>query len=383
MATNKKIFVSGCFDMLHSGHVAFLKEAAKYGDVMVGLGSDETVYNLKGRYPINNQSERKYMLEALSCVAECRINKGSGLLDFIEELETIKPDIFLVNEDGNSPAKQELCENYGIEYLVLSRTPHAGLPRRSTTSLKCECTIPYRIDVAGGWLDQPYVGKLASGPVITISIEPTIEFNERSGMATSTRRQAIKLWNTSIPSGDREQLSRILFGFENPPGTEIITGSQDAIGIVMPCLNKLDYTGGYWPEIITNIDNEKILSWLENHLYLIPLTPRQMSYDVLSNRAINQESAKALADAASRCWEAILSQNLLEFGKYFRLSFEAQTRMFPHMLDQFIDKTIEKSRGNSLGWKLSGAGGGGYLILVSEEPIQGAIKIRIRRKETE
>ena len=80
--SGKKVFVTGCFDMLHSGHVAFLKEAAQYGDVYVGLGSDETVYNLKGRYPVNNQDERKYMLDALDCVKEVLINKGSGIMDF-------------------------------------------------------------------------------------------------------------------------------------------------------------------------------------------------------------------------------------------------------------------------------------------------------------
>ena len=114
-------------------------------------------------------------------------------------------------------------------------------PIRSTTSLKDECAMPYRIDLAGGWLDQPYVGRFAQGPVLTISIEPTVEFNERSGMATSTRRKAIELWHSDIPAGSKERLARILFSYENPPGTKIIAGSQDAIGIVMPGLNRIEY----------------------------------------------------------------------------------------------------------------------------------------------
>ena len=95
-----------------------------------------------------------------------------------------------MNEDGNAPAKSELCDKLGIEYKVLKRIPFADLPARSTTVLRTECDIPFRIDLAGGWLDQPFVSKFASGPVITISIEPTIEFNERSGMASSTRLKA-------------------------------------------------------------------------------------------------------------------------------------------------------------------------------------------------
>lgn len=214
MDQKKKVFVTGCYDMLHSGHVAFFQEVSQYGDVYVGLGSDKTVYNLKGKYPVNNQDERKYMIDALKYVKECVINSGSGIMDFQKEIEAIKPDVFIVNEEGNTPAKEELCKRMSIEYIVLKRVPYGNLPSRSTTALRQECTMPFRIDLAGGWLDQPFVGKYSKGPVITISIEPTIEFNERSGMASSTRRKAIELWHTDIPPGDKEKLSKTLFSYE-------------------------------------------------------------------------------------------------------------------------------------------------------------------------
>ncbi len=377
---NKKVFVTGCFDMLHSGHVAFLKEAAEYGNVYVGLGSDETVNNLKGRFPVNNQDERKYMLDALGCVKECLINKGSGIMDFLSEVDTVKPDIFIVNEDGNTPAKEELCKKLGIQYKVLKRIPHGKLPTRSTTTLREECNMPYRIDIAGGWLDQPFVGKLYGGPVLTVSIEPTVEFNERSGMASSSRRKAIELWHTDIPSGNREKLAKMLFSFENPPGTKIIAGSQDSIGIVMPGLNKLDYTGEYWPEKIISVHDEKVLSWLEKHLFLITLGPRVSGYDVLENTDFNVPNAKALSDAAEGCWDSILKTDLEQFGKYFRESFEAQIKMFPNMVYDEIFEIIQKYKKLSYGWKLSGAGGGGYIIFVADKEIPGAIQVKIRRK---
>ncbi len=375
----KKVFVTGCFDMLHSGHVAFLEEAAQYGNVYVGVGSDETVYNLKGRYPVNNQDERKYILDALSCVKKSLINTGTGIMDFLSEIELVKPDIFIVNEDGNTPAKEELCRKLGIEYKVLRRVPHAHLPSRSTTTLRKECIIPYRMDLAGGWLDQPFVGKYSHGPVITISIEPTIEFNERSGMASSTRLKAIELWQTDIPSGNKEKLAKMLFSYENPPGTRVVAGSQDALGIVMPGLNKLEYNADYWPEKIISIQDENILSWLEQHLYLLTLGPRSRNYDVLSNTNINIENAVALKEAAECCWESILNRDVEKFGHYFKKSFEAQIKMFPNMVyDEIID-IIEKYRNSSYGWKLSGAGGGGYIIFVSEREIPGSIQIKIRR----
>lgn len=376
----KKVFVTGCFDMLHSGHIAFLAEAASFGDLYVGIGSDANVNHLKGRFPVTNEQERKYMLESVRYVHQCKINKGWGILDFLQELEEIKPDVFVVNEDGHTPMKQELCSKYGIEYKVLKRIPHTGLPVRSTTVLRAECRIPFRIDLAGGWLDQPYVSKHFPGPVLTISIEPTVEFNDRSGMASSTRRKAIELWKTDIPPGDPELLAKMLFSYDNPPGTTEVSGSQDALGIVLPGLNRLDYSGNYWPEQIISVDDEDTLQWIENHLYLINLGPRAEQYTVVGNARVSREGAKRLSEAADNCWNAIMDKDLKGFGQAFRESFEAQVAMFPNMASDQIYLIICKYKGAALGWKLSGAGGGGYLILVAENPIPGAIRIRIRRR---
>jgi cytidyltransferase-like protein len=236
--SRKKVFVSGCFDILHSGHIAFLKEAAQFGDVYVGLGSDKTVYDLKGRKTINSEDERLYMLEALLCVHNVKINKGSGILDFLDDMRALNPDIFIVNEDGHTPDKEQICKDLGIEYKVLRRIPHANLPVRSSTTLRKETPIPYRIDLAGTWIDQPYVSKFGGGWAVTASIEPTIDFNERSGMATSTRKKAIELWNDFLPMENPEKLAKILFRYDNDPGTKDISGSQDSIGITMPGINR-------------------------------------------------------------------------------------------------------------------------------------------------
>jgi cytidyltransferase-like protein len=375
----KKIFVSGCFDMLHSGHVRFLEEAASYGELYVGIGSDETIKELKGRYPVNTQEERKYLLRALKHVKECFINRGRGMMDFTEDLKELQPDVFVVNNDGNTLAKQQLCDQLGVDYVVLRRLPSQNLPARSTSSLRKECHIPYRLDLAGGWLDQPFVSKLGAGPVITISIEPTMEFNERSGMASSSRKRAIELWQTDLPGGDREKTARILFTYENPPGTTQFSGSQDAIGIVFPGLNRLDYEGDYWPKKIRSVQSESILRWLEEHLYLVTLGPRHSSYEVLEETRITSTGAEALALAADRCWNAVHQQDLKEFGHYFRQSFEAQVGMFPRMVDEEIKAAIRSYEDKTLGWKLSGAGGGGYLILVSQCEIPGATKVKICR----
>ena len=375
----KKVFVSGCYDMLHSGHVAFFEEAAEYGDLYVGIGSDKTINSLKARKTVNSDSERLYMVKALKVVKDAWINKGGGLLDFLDEFKELQPDIFFVNADGHTPDKEKLCREMGIEYIVSKRIPHGNLPARSTTALRKECKIPYRIDLAGGWLDQPYVSKYASGSVLTICIEPDYEFNDRSGMSTSSRKKAIELWQTDIPDGDKVKLAKTLFCFENPPGSKYISGSQDSLGITMPGLNKFKYEGGYWPTEINSVNDSELLDWIEERIWMIPLYPRNKSYDVLADQHIDTEGATRLSVATDTCWQGLIDRNAQVVGKAMTESFEAQISMFPNMLTNGVLEQIDQFRNRVLGWKLSGAGGGGYLIFFSENSVENAIQIRIRR----
>lgn len=131
-----KVFVSGCFDMLHSGHVAFFEEAAGYGDLYVGIGSDKTVVELKGRPTVYPEEERLYMVRSIRYVTEAYISPGSGRMDFVDLMKKIRPDVFFVNADGHSPEKQNLCEELGIKYIVGERRPAEEMPWRSTTELR-------------------------------------------------------------------------------------------------------------------------------------------------------------------------------------------------------------------------------------------------------
>nr|WP_321356164.1 adenylyltransferase/cytidyltransferase family protein [uncultured Draconibacterium sp.] len=384
MNNNKKVFVSGCYDMLHSGHVAFFKEASQYGDVYVGLGSDKTVADLKGRHTINSEQERLYMVKSIKYVTKAFVNSGSGIMDFENELKELKPDYFVVNEDGYSPTKKELCDSLGIELKVLERIPDAGLPARSTTSIRTgdNCTLPYRIDLAGTWIDQPYVSKYHPGWAITLSLEPVIEYNERCGMSTSTRNAAKKIWPYYLPLEKPQKLAEILFKFENTPGSTLISGAQDAIGICMPGLVRHYYDNAYWPKQFESVHDEDILDWLEEHLFMVLLWPRPAGTDLLKETYISEDNVKALANAADGAWQAILDKDLTKFARYFKKSFEAQTTMFPAMLYPEIEKVIDSYKDQSLAWKLAGAGGGGYMILVADHQPKGSMKIKIRRKET-
>lgn len=382
----KKVFVSGCYDMLHSGHVAFFKEASRYGDLYVGIGSDKTIAELKHRKTVYSEKERLYMVKAIRYVTDAFINRGSGMLDFIDTLDRVKPDIFVVNSDGGSELKRNLCLGRGIEYIELERTPDAGLEARSTTSLRkgVKSHLPYRVDIAGTWIDQPYVSEHGAGWALTASIEPTEEFMERGGMSTSTRNAARKIWPYELPNYNEEMMARLLFCFENDPENEgHISGAQDAIGICMSGLNRHYYDGHYWPVKIESCHDEAILDWLENHICLVPMFPRRQGCSVVEGKDITPEKVSRLTDAAERCWHAIMARDLGGFAEAFRDSFNAQIAMFPAMMQPGVQEYIDQWSPKALAWKMLGAGGGGYLALVTDRiPDNGVIRIKIRRKDS-
>ena len=116
MGNRKKVFVSGCYDLLHSGHVEFFKQASQYGDLYVGIGSDATILEYKKHKTVYSEQERLFMVKAIRYVTDACINTGVGVLDFVPTIDELKPDIFVVNEDGGSDDKRRICNERGIEY---------------------------------------------------------------------------------------------------------------------------------------------------------------------------------------------------------------------------------------------------------------------------
>lgn len=368
----KKVFVSGCYDLLHSGHIEFFRQAAQYGDLYVGIGADATILQYKNHRTLYPEQERLFMVQSIKYVKEAYINKGTGVMDFVPTVEMLKPDRFVVNADGSSEEKRRFCEERNIEYIVLERTPAKGLNARSSTDIKTEiCEIPTRLDLAGTWIDQPYVSCFAPGWALTISLLPNFEIRERCGLSTSTRKQIQKIWPMKLPDMDAEMLAKLVFCFENDPERSdgIISGAQDAIGICIPGLCRHHYNARFWPDKIEQCKDERILCWLENHLCLVPMFPRKPGCSVVENKDITETKVKALAKAADDCWEAIMQTDLEAFAAAYRASFEAQISMFPAMIQPGVQNYINhySAMNDVLAWKMPGAGGGGYLALVVED----------------
>lgn len=133
----KKVVATGCYDWFHSGHVRFTEEASAYGDLYICLGSDANVGLLKGKgHPLLCEEERRYVVGSIKFVKQALITTGTGWVDADPEIRRLKPDIYIVNEDGDKGGKREYCQKMGLEYVVLKRTPAPGLPKRSSTDLR-------------------------------------------------------------------------------------------------------------------------------------------------------------------------------------------------------------------------------------------------------
>ena len=382
MNRSKKVLVSGCFDLMHAGHIAFLTEAATYGDLHVCAGADDNILSLKGHEPMFSEGERVYLLNALDCVTEARVSTGRGMLDFIPDMEELKPDVFVVNHDGHTEGKEEACAQRGIEYVVLERVPAQNFPARSSSGTKTRLSLPYRVCLAGGWLDQPWVNELVPGPVITAQLAPTTEFIDRSGMATSTRRTAERIWGRRFPSGDPKEVGKMLFACENPPGSPYISGSQDALGLTLPGINCLHYkSGSYWPDEIESIDDGETQRWLESVLHFVEVGPRPDGYDPLIEKNLTKENAQLLSEAAQMTWQGVKTKDATLLGKGLSQTADAWTLLLPNTVPAHL-RELRKQYKENYGTSFSGCGGG-YLMVVSDTPPQDAIRLHItsQRKE--
>jgi hypothetical protein len=148
---------------------------------------------------------------------------------------------------------------------------------------------------------------------------------------------------------------------------------------VFPGLAYAYYEGEYWPSRIEHRLDESLLQFVESSIYLVTLGPRFGDYDVMANTNFDREHAKALADAAEGHWQSILDRDIVRFGQTMRKVFEAQVGLFPNSMNERVAALIDEYRDSAIGWKLSGAGGGGYLVLVSEKPIPDAVRVVARR----
>jgi len=134
-----KVLVSGCFDLLHNGHVEFFKEASTHGDLYVRCGKAANIKKLKNHDTMYSDEERVYMIGAIGCVHDAGVSAGWGMFDYLEDAKLIKPDIYFVNEDASQlDERMDKFASIGLspKIVVAERKPSEGLAGRSSTDMK-------------------------------------------------------------------------------------------------------------------------------------------------------------------------------------------------------------------------------------------------------
>jgi len=254
------------------------------------------------------------------------------------------------------------------------------------TSLISE--IPYRMAFAGGWIDQPFISKFnptPPGSMVVVALEPTFRYMDRCGMATSTREVAAKLWNGRLPKRDRKELMRELYEAENR-GKPQPSGSQDMAGLIYPGVSRLDYDynyeGGYFPVHVESNNDPEVAHWLEGVIHLVPVAQRPEGYNPLGHKNLDPKWIQKLGETGKQCFDAIVRKNCKALGASMNECMKCWEEILPHTV-RHPTVTVDLAgilrcyQARYAGAMYSGCGGG-YLYVVSEQPVPGGIRVKVR-----
>ncbi len=249
--------------------------------------------------------------------------------------------------------------------------------------------IPYRLALAGGWIDQPFVSRLNPNPpgsMVVVSIHPTFRVMSRSGLATGTREVAQKLWGDALPANkSRESLVRELYDFENR-GKPEPSGSQDMIGLIYPGISRLDYDAnheaGLFPSHIESSVDPAIAHWLEQRIHILPVAARPPGYSPLGQKNLDRTWIARLAQSGKDCYAAILARDLTQLGASMNTTMQCWEAILPHTvlhptLELDLLKLLSCYQRRYPGAMYSGCGGG-YIYVASEDEVPGSFRAQIR-----
>ncbi len=248
--------------------------------------------------------------------------------------------------------------------------------------------IPYRAALAGGWIDQPFVSRLnptPPGSMVVVGLEPDFYWMDRCGMGTSTRKVALRLWGDKYPSLEPATLVRELYHAENE-GKTAPSGSQDMAGLIYPGINRLDYDAsvddGYFPAHVESNTDPVVAAWLEGVLHVLPVNQRPAGYSPLGVKNLNPKWVRRLGQSGRDCFAAILARDVRALGASFNecmLCWETllpQTVRHPALSVDLVG-LMRHYQSRYAGAMYSGCGGG-YLYVISDEPVPGALKVHVR-----
>jgi hypothetical protein len=251
--------------------------------------------------------------------------------------------------------------------------------------------LPYRMALAGGWIDQPFISCLDPAPpgsMVVINLRPDFRFMDRCGMGTSTRMVAQKLWGSNLPDSDPMSLVKQLYEAENKSKQEP-SGSQDMAGLIYPGINRLDYhfehEGGIFPIHVESNNDPELAVWLENLMYVLPVNQRPPGYNPLGSKNLAPHWIRRLGQSGRDCYDSILRMDAQGLGESMNECMRCWEAILPNTVRHpYIDidliALLEYYQSRYFGAMYSGCGGG-YLYIIADKPVPGAFQIKVRTKE--
>jgi hypothetical protein len=281
---------------------------------------------------------------------------------------------------------------YHQAFVVTSWIMSSRPSETSTSITNVIGGMPYRMALAGGWIDQPFASRLNPSPpgaMVVVSLQPVFRFMDRAGMATSTRKVALKAWGDRLPARPPEDLVHELYQLENGNRSNP-SGSQDMAGIVYPGINRLDYDfnieGGIFPAHVESCNDPVTVAWLERVLHILPVCPRPAGYDPLFVQNLLPDWIARLGQTGHDCFSAILRRDPQALGAAMSATMDCWKVLLP---GNFEHPSLTMDLLSLLGYyqaHFCGAAysscGGGYLYVVSEQPIPGAFHPIIRAEQS-
>jgi hypothetical protein len=248
--------------------------------------------------------------------------------------------------------------------------------------------VPHRMALAGGWIDQPFVSRHNPSPpgsMVVVSLEPNLWFMDRCGMASGTRKVALELWGGTVPDRAPADLVRELYRAENKDKAEP-SGSQDMIGLLYPGVSRLDYDvefeGGYFPAHIESNCDPEIARWLEEVIHLVPIGQRPEGYNPLGIKNLDPQWIRQLGQTGKDCFDAIVSKDVRGLAASMNHCMACWEAILPQTVKHpaipiDLKRILSYYQQRYAGAMYSGCGGG-YAIVASEEPVPGALKVKVK-----
>lgn len=331
----KTIFVSGCYDLLHAGHVQFFADARALGDhLTVSFASADVLWAHKRRKPSLPDHHKRILLESLRVVDRVVVGQGERIgLDFEEEFLRLRPHVLAVTTDDQyASLKQELCARTGAVYHVLAKTPPQ--PEAISTTqvvrlIQAPVEAPLRVDFAGAWLDVPRLAR-PDASVVNCAISPTVSLRE---------------WPYKKRSGLGGSGAWALLNGESGVAAELASGVGWQDPAVIYETGCCVWRSGEQPRLEFKRDGRFLtgamaLAWTGAH------------HDTAA-QADNTRDYASIEQAGRIAREAVLEEDLFRLSEAVELSYRAQLGEGMHSLAQAEE---------SLAQKYCGGGWGGYAL---------------------